>query len=124
MNTTTDQRPKYLVYAIAIFEINEEEYHLNIYKSYSSSIPEYEDYLFLPFTDETSGNETYGGGRFIDLRIVEGSEMVIDFNQAYNPYCAYNHGYSCPIPPKDNHLKMRIEAGVKYASKDQINHEL
>lgn len=119
MKTTTDRRPEYMVYAIATFEIKGEQYKLNIYKSYGSSKPEYEDYLFLPFTDETSGNDTYGGGRFIDLKITEGNEMVIDFNQAYNPYCAYNHGYSCPIPPKDNHLKVRIEAGVKYVAKDE-----
>jgi len=118
MKTTTDRRLEYVVYAVATFELNDAEHTLNIYKSYGTSKPEYEDYLFLPFTDETSGNDTYGGGRFIDLRIVEGSEMVIDFNQAYNPYCAYNHGYSCPIPPKENHLKTRIEAGVKYVSKD------
>jgi uncharacterized protein (DUF1684 family) len=118
MKTTTDRRPKYVVYAIATFKIKGKSHQLNIYKSYGISKPEYEDYLFLPFTDETSGNDTYGGGRFIDLRMTKGNEMVIDFNQAYNPYCAYNHNYSCPIPPKDNHLKVRIEAGVKYVSKD------
>ena len=118
MKTTTDRRPEYLVYAVATFKIKGESHQLNIYKSYGTSKPEYEDHLFLPFTDETSGNDTYGGGRFIDLRMTKGNEMVIDFNQAYNPYCAYNHGYSCPIPPTDNHLKVRIEAGVKYVSKD------
>jgi len=118
MKTTTDRRPEYVVYAVATFDLNGTEHNLNIYKSYGTSNPEYEDYLFLPFTDETSGNETYGGGRFIDLRITEGNEMVIDFNQAYNPYCAYNYKYSCPIPPKENHLNTRIEAGVRYVSKD------
>ena len=118
MKTTTDRRPEYVVYAVATFKLSGKELNLNIYKSYGVSKPEYGDYLFLPFTDETSGNDTYGGGRFIDLRIMEGNEMVIDFNQAYNPYCAYNHGYSCPIPPKENHLNVRIEAGVKYVSKD------
>jgi len=118
MKTTTDRRPEYVVYAIATFQLKGNKYKLNIYKSYGSSKPEYEDYLFLPFTDETSGNDTYGGGRFIDLRSTEGNEMVIDFNQAYNPYCAYNHVYSCPIPPKENHLNVRIEAGVKYITKD------
>jgi hypothetical protein len=118
MKTTTDRRPEYVVYAIATFQLNGAEHSLNIYKSYGESKPEYEDYLFLPFTDETSGSGTYGGGRFIDLRIIEGDLMVIDFNQAYNPYCVYNHNYSCPIPPKENHLNTRIEAGVKYESRD------
>lgn len=117
MKTTTDRKPEYVVYAVATFEINGGSFQLNIYKSYGSSKPEYEDYLFLPFTDETSGDDSYGGGRFIDLRIPEGNEIIIDFNQAYNPYCAYNHGYSCPIPPSENHLTTRIEAGVKYKSK-------
>ena len=118
MVTTTDRRPEYVVYAIATFELDGKNLQLNIYKNYFPDIEDDEIYLFLPFTDETSGNDTYGGGRFIDLKITEGNKMVIDFNQAYNPYCAYNHGYSCPIPPKENHLKVRIEAGVKYVAKD------
>lgn len=114
MKTTTDRKPKYIVYAVATFELNGKSFQLNIYKSYGPIKPEYRDYLFLPFTDATNGNDTYGGGRFIDLKITENDEIVIDFNQAYNPYCAYNHGYSCPIPPKENDLDIRIEAGVKY----------
>lgn len=118
MQTTTDRKPEYVVFAVATFKIKGKPYKLNIYKSYEPSKPEYEDYLFLPFTDETSGNNSYAGGRFIDLRIPEGDEIVIDFNQAYNPYCAYNYKYSCPIPPSENHLQIRIEAGVKYKAKD------
>lgn len=57
---------------------------------------------------------TYGGGRFIDLEIPEGDTIVIDFNKAYNPYCAYNHNYSCPIPPVENDLKIAVTAGVTY----------
>ena len=68
--------------------------------------------LFLHFTDKTNGSETYGGGRFLDLRIPEGNTLVLDFNKAYNPYCAYNNGYSCPIPPKENKLKVAVRAGV------------
>jgi uncharacterized protein (DUF1684 family) len=73
----------------------------------------YEDYLFIPFKDLTNGEDTYGGGRYLDLKIPEGETILIDFNRAYNPYCAYNHNYSCPIPPFENHLKVKIEAGVK-----------
>jgi len=73
----------------------------------------YEDYLFLPFTDATNGNETYGGGRYIDLSIPNGDQIVIDFNKAYNPYCTYNKKYSCPIVPSQNALDIEIFAGVK-----------
>ena len=69
--------------------------------------------MFLPFSDETNGIESYGGGRYIDLRIPEGNTLIIDFNSAYNPYCAYNDKYSCPIVPRENYLRTRIEAGVK-----------
>jgi uncharacterized protein (DUF1684 family) len=72
-----------------------------------------EDYLFLPFLDETNGFETYGGGRYLDLRIPVGDTIEIDFNTAYNPFCAYNEKYSCPIVPRENYLQTRIEAGVK-----------
>ena len=71
------------------------------------------DYLFLPFTDLTSGVDTYGGGRYIDQKIPEGNSIIIDFNQSYNPYCAYNPRYSCPIPPPENDLLIEIMAGVK-----------
>ena len=81
----------------------------------------YEDYLFLPFRDETNGKETYGGGKYIDLRIPDGNEIVIDFNQSYQPYCAYNaYDYSCPIVPEENFLPLRIEAGVMY---DDVYHD-
>ena len=78
---------------------------------------EYKDYLFFPFTDLTNGEESYSGGRYIDLHIPEGEEIVIDFNKAYNPYCAYASGFSCPIVPKENHLSLRITAGIKYQQK-------
>ncbi len=55
--------------------------------------------LFVPFTDQTSGEETYGGGRYIVLDIPEGNELVVDFNMAYNPFCVYSPDHSCPIPP-------------------------
>ena len=76
---------------------------------------DYANYLFLPFNDNTNGKTSYGGGRFIDLEIPEaGSKtIVIDFNKSYNPYCAYNHKYSCPIPPSENNLNVEISAGVK-----------
>ena len=73
----------------------------------------YEDYLFLPFTDLTNGEETYGGGRYIDLSIPEGNTIQLDFNKAYNPYCTYNKKFSCPLVPSVNSIKTRVVAGVK-----------
>jgi hypothetical protein len=73
-----------------------------------------EQYLFLPFTDETSGSETYEGGRYIDIECKSGSDkIIIDFNQAYSPFCAYNKRYSCPLVPRENHLPVDIRAGEK-----------
>lgn len=115
MPTTTDRLPTYEVYGVATFEIDNKKYRLNIYQSHSlRTTPQYKNYLFLPFTDLTNGDDTYTGGRFIGLEIPEGDFIIIDFNKAYNPYCAYNPKYSCPIPPEENHLEIRIEAGVKY----------
>jgi len=114
MPTTTSRRPEYVKYGEAHFTINGKQLKLNLYQDTAHETQEgYEDYLFLPFTDLTSGDGSYGGGRFIDARIPEGKTIVIDFNKAYNPYCAYNSKYSCPIPPKENDLLVRVEAGVK-----------
>ena len=77
----------------------------------------FKDYLFLPFMDDTNGEQTYAGGRYIDLRIPEGNTLKIDFNKAYNPYCAYNEKYSCPIVPRENYLDVAVKAGVKVFKK-------
>ncbi|MDN3724642.1 DUF1684 domain-containing protein [Aequorivita sp. SDUM287046] len=114
MPTTTSRLPEYVKYGEAHFTIDEKDFVLNLFKSVEPyDEPGYEDYLFLPFTDLTSGDGSYGGGRFLDQRIPEGNTIVIDFNKAYNPYCAYSPRFSCPIPPKENDLTIRIEAGVK-----------
>ncbi len=114
MPTTTERLPEYVKYGELHFTIDEKELILNLYQNTDHDSQEgYEDYLFLPFTDLTSGDGSYGGGRFLDARIPEGDTMFIDFNKAYNPYCAYSKNYSCPIPPKENDILVRIEAGVK-----------
>lgn len=78
------------------------------------AIGKYKKHLFLPFTDLTSGESTYGGGRYIDLEIPETEYLTLDFNLAYNPYCAYrSDGWSCPIPPQENDLNIAVNAGVK-----------
>lgn len=69
--------------------------------------------LFIPFYDETSGGETYGGGRYVDVLVEDTNVVVIDFNKAYNPYCVYNHNYTCAVPPFANDLKTKILAGEK-----------
>lgn len=114
MPTTTERQPLYITYGIASFKLNGKELTLQVYQNQDLiQQPEYKNHLFIPFRDETNGEETYGGGRYIDLEIPEGDTIIIDFNKAYNPYCAYNAKYSCPIPPKENDLSIAIKAGVK-----------
>lgn len=115
MATTTTRKPLYKVFGKVTFVLLGDTLTLHIYQNQNLMTREgYENYLFLPFTDLTNGEETYPGGRYIDLRIPLGEMITIDFNKAYNPYCAYNYKYSCPIPPAENALPVRITAGVKY----------
>ena len=114
MKTTTERRPDYVQFGVVTFNLKGKEYQLNIYQNLGLLDQEgYEDYLFLPFLDNTNGNGSYSGGRYTEARIPEGDTIVIDFNTAYNPYCAYNEKYSCPIVPRANYLDLEIEAGVK-----------
>ena len=114
MKTTTNRLPTYDKYGYVKFSLKGNEYQLTIYQSHTlRETDEYRNYLFLPFTDLTNGEETYGGGRYIDLSIPDGNQITIDFNKAYSPYCAYNYSFSCPIPPAENNMDIRIEAGVK-----------
>lgn len=119
MKTTTDRLPEYIKYGTVTFDLFGKSYSLNIYKNLEDiNTQGYRDYLFLPFLDDTNGFESYGGGRYIDLDIPKGSNLIIDFNSAYNPYCVYDEKYSCPIVPKDNYLPLEINAGVKAFSKN------
>jgi len=114
MPTSTDRAPIYRRYGYVDFIFNTDSVHLEVYQNIALSKQEkYKNYLFLPFKDATSSNETYGGGRYLDLEIPKNEELIIDFNTAYNPYCAYSYRYSCPIPPKVNHLIIAIKAGEK-----------
>ena len=89
MKTTTDRVSKERVYGILHFQLKGNTYQLNVYQGQElMNKSGYEDYLFLPFLDETNGLESYGGGRYIDARIPEGDTIIIDFNNSYNPYCA------------------------------------
>ncbi len=114
MKTTTSRVSNERVYGVLSFELKGENYELNVYQGEELMKKKgFEDYLFLPFLDDTNGDNTYGGGRYIDLRIPNGDTIVIDFNKAYNPYCAYNDKYSCPIVPRVNYISTKVKAGVK-----------
>ncbi|QKX07619.1 DUF1684 domain-containing protein [Aquimarina sp. TRL1] len=114
MKTTTNREPIYVKYGEVHFQLEDKEYILNVYQNQMLVTQEaYKDYLFLPYTDMTNGKTTYEGGRFIDLKIPEGNELILDFNKSYNPYCCYNDRYSCPVPPVENHLEIEIPVGVK-----------
>lgn len=114
MKTTGSRLPEYVKYGELHFTLDGKKLKLNIYQSIDLTKQKgYEDYLFLPFSDLTSGKESYIGGRYIDMRIPKGDKVVVDFNTAYNPYCAYNHKYSCPLVPMENDLAVEIKAGVK-----------
>ncbi len=113
MKTTTDRAPEYVKYGEVEFTLKGKNIKANIYQSLRlREKEEYKDYLFLPFRDLSSGKTSYGGGRYIDLKIPKSDTVIIDFNKAYNPYCAYNHKYSCVIPPAENFIDVEIKAGV------------
>ena len=116
MNTSSGKTRPYVEYGKATFTLNGKKHTVTLYQNLTLiKKPEYADHLFLPFKDETAGTETYGGGKYLDLTIPKGNTMVIDFNQSYHPYCAYNaYDYSCPIVPRENWISTRIEAGVMY----------
>ena len=119
MKTTTDRLPEYVKYGDVSFELFGKSYSLNIYRNLDIVNKEgYEDYLFLPFLDDTNGVESYGGGRYIDFDIPVDNYLIIDFNTAYNPYCTYNEKYSCPIVPRENYLPLEINAGIKAFAKN------
>jgi len=120
VNRTDGRKEKYMRYAIANFKLKGKEYNLILLRSLKLK-PE-DIMLFLPFTDKTSGELTYGGGRYLDIEHKEPNKVVIDFNYAYNPYCAYNPRFSCPIPPKENYLDLEILAGEKIYEKTNLQH--
>ncbi len=116
MPTFNGSSSDYYRYAHINFSLNGKAIQMTLYRSISlSTNPVYKDHLFLPFTDETNNKETYGGGRYIDLdaKEINKNHIEIDFNKAYNPYCAYSDGYRCPVPPEENDLQLAVKAGEK-----------
>ena len=114
MATSSGVSREYRRYAKATFQLHGQTLELFLYQSKRlMAMEDYQDHLFLPFMDKTTGVSTYGAGRFMDITKPEGTNMVLDFNYAYNPYCAYTDGYSCPITPKENFIDIHVNAGIK-----------
>jgi uncharacterized protein (DUF1684 family) len=112
LGTSDGMEQKYLEYAYAIFDLDGVENKLLILELMDTG-PQ-RGKLFLAFADATSGIETYGAGRYLDVKKVPGATSIeLDFNLAYNPYCAYTENFSCPFPPKENILKVAVLAGEK-----------
>ncbi len=105
MQTSTGDVQEYTRYGKLRFQVDEEPAELTVYMGDDGG-------AFVPFTDATSGTETYGAGRYLELEH-HGNHFHVDFNLAYNPWCAYSPDYSCPIPPRENRLKVPIRAGEK-----------
>lgn len=116
MASSGKKQQEYKRFAILHFELYGEKYRLEVYQNILlSKRKEYKNSYFLPFLDDTNGKTTSEQGRYIDLIIPEkAKEVVLNFNLAYHPYCAYTHGYSCPITPFVNLITRPVEAGVKY----------
>lgn len=107
VQTSDGQMREYHRAATVSFEVTGETVNLTLLSQ--PGLPGY----FLPFRDATSGNDSYGAGRYLDLEDIHDGQVHIDFNLAYNPYCAYNEAYSCPLPPHENWLTVPIEAGER-----------
>ncbi len=104
MQTSTGDEQHYLRWALARFEVDGMPLTLTIFRDPAGG-------YFLPFTDAGRGSETYGAGRYLEPEVLADGRLVLDFNYAYNPYCTYNDAWSCPLPPAENHLGVRIPAG-------------
>lgn len=114
--TSSGKTKSYKEYGKATFQLDGKPYTLTLYQSLDLiKQKKYKDYLFLPFRDATNEKETYGGGKYMDLKIPTGNTILLDFNQSYQPFCAYNaYDYNCPIVPEENKLPVEIRAGVMY----------
>lgn len=114
LSTNTGDERLFLTYGVARFELSGAPHSLTLFAP--PEAPE-GPRLFVPFRDETSGSETYGAGRYLDVTLSEDAEgsgtLDLDFNYAYHPFCAYVEGYSCPMPPASNWLEVAVEAGER-----------
>jgi len=131
MATHSGKDKTYRQYGILTFKIHDTLLNLHVYQrvtdnklfalnaAASQQMNPQDEELFIPFTDQTNYDETFGGGRYLDLRTsdIKDNQVILDFNKCYNPYCAFAEGYSCPIPPRENALDMEIKAGEKLFAK-------
>jgi uncharacterized protein (DUF1684 family) len=114
--TSNGKSKRFVAYGTLVFEHGDSTHSLIAYlriwpEGYVSPYP---PSLFVPFTDNSTGSSTYGGGRYMDIDIpAEDGRVTLDFNRCYNPYCAYGDGFSCPIPPRENDLSIAVEAGER-----------
>ena len=107
MQTSTGDSARYLRWARLSFSTAAAPVQLTVFRDPGT------DSYFLPFQDSGRGKETYGAGRYVDVESLDDGRLRVDFNYAYNPYCAYNDGWSCPLPPAENRLNVPIQAGEK-----------
>jgi uncharacterized protein (DUF1684 family) len=105
IQTSTGDIQRYIRYGKIHFEVEGEPASLTVFES--------EHGFFIPFVDSQAGHETYGAGRYLDPEVLANGKLLVDFNLAYNPYCAYNDRWSCPLTPWENHLTVPIKAGEK-----------
>jgi uncharacterized protein len=112
MGTNTGEIRSGLRYGFFDFQVEGQDRRLQVYRLEDAPGSGGAN-LFIPFRDSTSGQETYAAGRYIDLKENTSGTYDLDFNRAYNPSCAYNNEFSCPVPPAENTLKVPIRAGEK-----------
>lgn len=121
MATMSGKTKKYIEYGKLTFILKDQSYTLTVFQGLALlEKPELKDYLFVPFTDLTNGGDSYINGRYLDFRIgdIKENKLLVDFNKAYNPYCAFSDGYNCPKPPEENNLKVGVRAGEKKYAKN------
>lgn len=109
MVTSKGTQQRFHRYGYFEFEMQGKRVQLQAYRSAERA----DEHLFVPFRDGTSGKESYGASRYIDLDLSPGDSYILDFNKAYNPYCAYSDDYVCPLPPRENSLDVELRAGEK-----------
>lgn len=117
MPTYSGRKKQFVQYGLVHFKVAGQARTLAIYQNLGlMAQEEYKDHLFLPFKDHTNGDSTYGGGRYLDFKIgdiADEGALDLDFNKAYNPWCAFSDGFNCPVPPATNHLELEVPAGEK-----------
>lgn len=114
MQTSTGDVQRYQRFGRIRFEADGQPAELTVYKDAHG--------FFLPFVDALASRETYGAGRYLEPELTQDGRLQVDFNYAYNPYCAYNEYYSCPLTPFENRLKIPIRAGEKLPKGDWVEH--